>query len=102
MGILNRLFGSKKQEDKSVMAKEFKKQIWDASPKSKCMVCGKEARGLSGGIVAGSGEDFVKAMLENNRYLCPKCGFVSCFNCSADTKILKVVCRKCKSEMKRV
>lgn len=94
---------SKQPQDEPTEAslKQLKQEIWDASPHSRCGVCGKELRGLSGGIVAGSGEQFMKMMLEGARYVCPKCGFVSCFECCADSKTYKVICKRCKAEMRR-
>jgi hypothetical protein len=114
MGFFDRLFGGRKSkaakpapsqptqhEPSEPSVEQFRQQLWGASPKSRCGVCGKELRGLSGGIVTGSGEQFMKMMMEGSRYICPKCGFVSCFECCADTKIYKVICKRCKAEMQR-
>jgi len=114
MGFLDKLFGRRKREAaKPTQAspsqpkparptlEQSKQQLWDASPKSKCGVCGKELRGLSGGIVMGSGLDFIEMMLEGARYVCPNCGFVGCFECCADTSTYKVICKRCGGEMQR-
>ena len=95
MGIFDKLFGKKKEED------EFRDELWNASPQSVCGVCGKQLRGLSGGVVTGSGADFMRTMLEGARYACPNCGFVSCFECCANMETYKVVCKQCQSEMSR-
>lgn len=114
MGFLDRLFGRRKSktaqpassklsqhEPTEPSLEQFKQKLWDASSRSRCGVCGKELRGLSGGIVSGSGEQFLKMMLEGARYICPNCGFVSCFECCADTTVYKVICKRCKAEMRR-
>jgi uncharacterized protein with PIN domain len=114
MGFLDRLFGRRKKEAAKPAAskpsrqapakptlKQSRQELWDASPKSRCGVCGKELRGLSGGMVIGSGADFIEMMLEGARYVCPNCGFVSCFECCADMSVHKVICRRCKGEMQR-
>jgi DNA-directed RNA polymerase subunit RPC12/RpoP len=99
MGIFGKLFGRKKTEDKT--EDSLREQLWAASPQSTCGVCGKQLRGLSGGVLVGSGMDFLETMMEGARYVCPKCGFQSCFQCCADTTVHKVICKRCGSEMSR-
>ena len=115
MGFLNKLFGRRKnradtpafskqsqREPTEPSLEQFKQKLWDASPKSRCGVCGKDLRGPSGGLVMGSGEEgFLEMILEGVRYICPSCGFISCFECCTDlkNKQYKAICRRCKAEM---
>ena len=114
MGFFNKLFGRRKnradtpasskqsqREPTDPSLEQFKQKLWDASPKSRCGVCGKDLRGLSGGLVRGSGEQFLKMMLEGKRYICASCGFISCFECCTDLKKKqhKAICRRCNAEM---
>ena len=105
MGFWQKLFGRGKRaggaSSSDAPADGVTRQVWAASPQSRCGVCGKQLRGLSGGVICGSGADFLKTMLEGARYVCPQCGFASCFECCADTRVSKVICKRCKAEMRR-
>ncbi len=103
MGFFDRLFGRRKKASPQPQPEDesFRQRLWAASPQSRCGVCGKPVRGLSGGLVITSGVGGIEAMLEGMRYMCPQCGFVSCFECCADLKLHKVICKRCHAEMER-
>jgi len=63
-----------------------------------CAFCGKPLRKPLGGLVTTSG-DMMEALLEGIPYYCLNCRTTSCFDCCADSKVMKVLCRNCGSEM---
>jgi len=65
----------------------------------KCDHCQKPLRKPLGGIIVTSGSDAIEKLLEGTPYYCLNCGTTSCFECSAESSVSKVLCRKCGSEM---
>ena len=56
-------------------------------PKATCESCGQTyPKGVS-------------TRWEDNQFLCPSCGYSCCFNCGADMKTMKVICKKCGTHM---
>lgn len=77
----------------------FLQELAQKSPRSKCGVCGKDVRGPSGGIVHIPDNVDIVEYIGQKRWVCPTCGFISCFGCSADSKISKVICPQCGDQM---
>jgi len=77
-----------------------KKEPPDNLSKFKCEVCGKALSVFSGGFfLIPRDTDAIESTLDTARYICPCCGFVSCFGCSADMKVQKVLCKHCNTHM---
>lgn len=46
---------------------QFKQKLWDASPKSRCGICGKELRGASGMLISTTDMEHFKIVCEGKR-----------------------------------
>lgn len=69
------------------------------SSRLRCAFCDKPLRKPLGARVIATGKQLTDLM-KDIPYYCTNCHTVSCFDCCAETKLSKVICRKCGSEMK--
>lgn len=66
----------------------------------KCRWCDRPLRVPLGRFIVTSDFAEMDELLEGVPYFCASCRTTSCFECSADSKLGKVLCRRCSGEMK--
>jgi ribosomal protein S27E len=66
---------------------------------ARCKLCGKQLRDPRPGIHSAFGTEAITETLKTTRYVCAKCGLISCIDCVYDKAQWKPICPNCRLEM---